>query len=252
VRWLMQAARVWNGVVATPEGSLMQQVLQANLDLAADCEGVPAARLPWAAQLERSLRLVGVQFDPQQRQRLSVDGVQLAAMQRHLQRVAEAAAAVGASRLAHYFQRVRPECLSPDGYGRPAYLSRVRELRCRQGLTELRSGLHWGREEVDRRLGKLRPPPERRICQHCGNGVEHVEHILFDCPLYAVDRRRWPELFVERLPLHAFFAMHDQQLLARFAAACRHRAGKAKDLAPQPCTHVHGYLAPTAVAPPRC
>ena len=43
VRWLRQAARLWNSLVAAPEGSLMQQTLQAAVQLAADCSDVSTA-----------------------------------------------------------------------------------------------------------------------------------------------------------------------------------------------------------------
>lgn len=158
VRWLRRAAQFWNSLLETGEGSLMQQALQASLDLAADSARVPVAQQPWAAQLARAMQLAGVQFDPQERQPLNEDDVQRAAMQRHLQRVA-AAAASGGGRMEHYFMHVRPDCLSWDSYCMPAYLAEVRELRCRRGLTELRTGLHWGREETDRVRAGGPPPP---------------------------------------------------------------------------------------------
>ena len=67
VRWLATAARFWNSLVTAPEDSLLQQALQAALALAADSDGLGKADMPWAAQLARSMQLIGVQFDPQQR-----------------------------------------------------------------------------------------------------------------------------------------------------------------------------------------
>ena len=137
-----------------------------------------------------------------------MDGVQRTALARYLQRVA---AASQRGRMLHYFQWARPDCLDPAGYGAPAYLTTVRELRRRRALAELRTGVHWGREETDRLLPAL-PPRRSRVCQHCGsNSVEDVEHILFDCTLYAAERNRWPHLFAERLPLHSFFSQPDAQ-----------------------------------------
>ena len=174
------------------------------------------------------LQRAGVEFDPQQRQPLSVDDMQQTALARYLQRVA---AATQQGRMRHYFQWVRPECLDPAGYGAPAYLEEVRELRRRRALAELRTGVHWGREETDRLLPGL-PPRPSRVCQHCaGASVEDVEHILFDCTLYDAERARWPELFVTRLPLHSFFSQpHAQEAIACFAAACRRRGREAKGM----------------------
>ena len=131
-----------------------------------------------------------------------------------------------------YFCDVRPECCSLDGYGRPPYVTEVRERRCRRGLTELRTGMHWGAEEQGRRTGT---PREQRVCPHCPaldgpGGIEDTRHILFVCPLYAAERERWPELFHEFLglppasvPLSAFFQQSSTELAA-LAAACRKKA----------------------------
>ena len=140
VRWLLHAARLWNSLVAAPACSVMQQALETALQLAADCEDLEPAQQPWAAQLAAALQCVGVEFDPQQQQQLSADGVRQAAMQRHLSSVATAAAQPQHTLLRHYFCVVRPEACTLDGYSRAEYVTAVRELRCRRGLTELRTG----------------------------------------------------------------------------------------------------------------
>ena len=232
VRWLMSAARFWNSLLEAAEGSLMQQALKASLDLAASHTSLRPAKQPWAAQLAFAMQRAGVQFDPQLLQPLSLDDVQREAMARHLQRVTTAAAA-GGGRMQHYFVRVRPDCLSWDSYGMPAYLVEVRELRCRRALTELRTGLHWGREETDRLRAGGPAPRTQRTCLHCGGGTDDVEHILFDCSLYAAERARWPELTAQRVSLHALFAQPGgMQPLAQFAAACRRRGREANGLPP--------------------
>ncbi len=61
-------------------------------------------------------------------------------------------AATRRQQAARYFVVVRPECLTPAGYVRPAYLDEVRERHRRRGLTELRTGVHWGGGEERGRL----------------------------------------------------------------------------------------------------
>ena len=115
ITWLVRAARFWSTVVAAPEGSLMRQVVDASLQMAAECHATPVAQLPWAAQLQRAMAAAGVAFDPQQWATLCPDAVREAALTRYLQRVAAAAAPeAGHARLHHYFASVRPSCLTPE------------------------------------------------------------------------------------------------------------------------------------------
>lgn len=69
ITWLMRAARLWSDVAAAPQDGIMQQVLDASLELAAECQGQRIALddLPWAAQLQQAMAAAGVDFDPQQR-----------------------------------------------------------------------------------------------------------------------------------------------------------------------------------------
>ena len=110
--------------------------------------------------------------------------VRQAALRHYLQRVAEASQRPGASRMYHYFEVVRPSCLTPDGYGRPAYIDTIREQHRRRALTELRTGVHWGAEERERMLGRTRRPQAERHCPHCEAAglegrVEDTHHIVF-------------------------------------------------------------------------
>ena len=139
------------------------------------------------------------------------------------------------TRIRHYFWEVRPECLQPDGYDLPEYLTEVRERRCRRGLTELRTGLHWGAEETGRRTVPF-TPREQRVCPHCPLGrtegrIEDACHIVFDCPLYAPERERWPDLFAGPPSLHAFL-QQPAPSLAQLTAACRRRGRQANGLPP--------------------
>jgi hypothetical protein len=233
VRWLQQSARMWNSLVAAPAGSLMQQTLSASLALAEQCSaspGIPPARQPWLMQLARGLRAAGTAFDPMQQEQLDIDSVWHAAMTVHLQRVE--AALPTHTRMRQYFWAVRPECLQPEWYGLPDYITDVRERRCRRGLTELITGLHWGADETGRRTVPITPRAQR-LCRNCTSGnIEDTHHIVFDCPLYGPERTRWPELFAGRAPsLHAFFKQSSLPL-ARFAAACRRRGRQANGLPP--------------------
>ena len=108
----------------------------------------------------------------------------------------------------------------------------VRERRCRRGLTELRSGMHWVAEEHGRRTGT---PRKQRLCPHCpaldgpaggpAGGIEDTRHTLFVCPMYVAERDCWAELFHEfpglppaSVPLSAFF----QQSGTKLAGAGHH------------------------------
>ena len=205
--WLARTARFWNSLVAAPEGSLMRQVLDASLQLAADHtpsrhrgpHGI--AQMPWAAQLQSALAEAGIAADLQQRQPLQPEAVQEAALQHYLQHLQTAVQRRGASRLQHYFDCVRPECLEVAEYGMAPYLVEVRERHRRLGLAELRSGVHWGAEERERLLGPARRPRDQRYCMHCaaaglGGRAEDADHIVFECALYAHLRPIWfPDIF---------------------------------------------------------
>lgn len=253
VSWLMQAARLWSTLVATPPGSIMHQVLDASLQLAAECEdeqlalaGRKAGRqahLPWATQLQQAMTAAGVDFDPQQREPLQPAEVRRTALSHHLQQVAQAAGRSGASQLHHYFVVVRPSCLDPDKYSMPAYLTEVRERRHRIALAELRTGVHWGAEATARLLGATRPPREQRVCPHCAaagspNRVEDVPHILFECTLYRDMRTLFPDLFpAEQPPQEAppsleTFLGGPPAPLAKYAQGCRRLARQRQGLPP--------------------
>ena len=171
---------------------------------------------------------------------LRPEDVRQAALAHYLQQVAEAVHQPGASRLEHYFVRVRPDCLNPEGYAMPSYFHEVRERWRRQGLTELRTGVHWGAEERDRLLGPARRPPDQRVCVHCEQRgmpglAETTCHIVFDCALYRDLRPLFPDLFPAGQPqqetasLADFFAGPDRPL-ACYAGACRRRGRRALGL----------------------
>jgi hypothetical protein len=242
VSWLVRAARLWSTLVAAPAGSIMQQVLEASLQLATECPvRMPAAQQPWAAQLQGAMTAAGVDFDPQQRAELPHEQVRQAALGHYLQRVAVAAQQPGASRLHHYFCTVRPGCLTTDSYSMAAYIEVVRQRHWRLGLAELRSGVHWGAEEQDRLRGRAARPRAARLCEHCaakGHGAhaEDTRHIMFDCVLYADLRALHPDLFPadapEQQPSLAAMLDGPPEVVACFAGACRRRGRRAAGLPP--------------------
>ena len=243
ITWLVSAARLWHRTVEAPQDSLLGRTLQEARRIAATSAEEPrlgAAQQPWAAQLQRAMQAAGVEF--------SLDGtampqpadVRQAALRHYLQRVAEAAQRPGASRMYHYFEVVRPSCLTPDGYGRPAYIDTIREQHRRRALTELRTGVHWGAEERERLLGRTRRPQADLHCPHCEAAglegrVEDTHHIVFDCNLYADVCERYPKLFPPAGLPHRRLPVFEQASLraflegtcaatARFTCECRRRA----------------------------
>lgn len=225
IQWLKRTVRFWNSIINRPESSLERQALACSIQLAASSNS--SASDPWgswAAQLAAGLQAVGIEFDAMQPQPLCPHQVEAAALQRHLQLVADATAQDGRSRLQHYFSKVCGGGLSADSYGAPAYLAEVNSMAWRQPLAQLRTGSHWGEEEKGRFEGRQR---SERLCPHCQQldgpgGIEDVHHMCFDCPLYAAARQRRPELLFAGPPsLHFFFNLPSEPL-ARFAADIYH------------------------------
>eukprot|EP00887_Chlorella_sp_A99_P006005 scaffold27.g6005.t1 len=136
-----------------PAASLERQALDASIEMAATAGAAPgSASNPWgswAAQMAAALQATGVQFDPAQRQPLSAQQVEAAAMARHLQRAAEAAVEDSHPRMQHYFGAVRDGSLAEaNGYSLTPYLAEVHPLAWRSALARLRTGCHWGVEET--------------------------------------------------------------------------------------------------------
>lgn len=217
VRWLKRSARLWNRLLQEPPGSLARRALEASVALAQDAPNRQLAWLPWAGQLAVAMEAVGLPLDLQQPRPVSYAAVQRAGLERHLEQLSAAATRQGATKTAHYVQRVWGGTLDASTYGRAAYVDAVRERARRQALAQLRTGSHWGAEETGRWERTAR---EQRICPHCRTGVEDVEHMLFVCPLYATVRARFPQLFAEQHSLHSFFGQAPGAV-AHFAADSR-------------------------------
>jgi hypothetical protein len=121
-------------------------------------------------------------------------------------------------------QLVAAQCAAGVGPGpsapalgrRQPYLEAVRLRQQREALAQLRTASHWGAEERGR---WERQPRKARICPHCQLGVEDATHMIFDCSLYAPQRRRCGNLFAEPRSLALFF-IQDPTRLAGFVAAC--------------------------------
>jgi hypothetical protein len=72
----------------------------------------------------------------------------------------------------------------------------ARRRQQREAMAQLRTGSHSGAEETGRWEHQ---PREARICPHCQMGVEDATCMIFECPLYAPQRRRWGDLFADLL-----------------------------------------------------
>ncbi|KAL4855790.1 Retrovirus-related Pol polyprotein from type-2 retrotransposable element R2DM [Chlorella vulgaris] len=220
-RWVLRAVKLWNLAVTAEQSSLLWQAVTASVALAgAPGHRIPA-RQPWAQQLAAALAAMGVQLDLHQPQPVCKAAVQSACSAWQLKQLQDAATREGASKLQHYTQGVWGGTLDTASLGtRAAYLTVVRERSRRAPLAQLRTGSHWGAEETGR---WDKTPPEQRLCSHCSGGVETVQHIIFDCPLYASLRTRFSDLFCllpEPRTLHAFFQQPPARL-ATFAASLK-------------------------------
>lgn len=216
-RWLKRSARLWNRLLQEPPDSLARRALEASVTLAQEAPNRQLAWSSWAGQMATAMAAIGLPLDLQQPRPVSYAAVQQAALDRHLQQLSTAATRLGATKTAHYMQRVWGGTLDVNTYGRAAYLDAVRERVRRQALAQLRTGSHWGAEETGR---WERVDREQRICPHCRTGIEDVEHMLFACPLYVTVRARFPQLFAEQHSLHSFLEQ-TPGTVAHFAADIR-------------------------------
>ena len=94
---------------------------------------------------------------------------------------------------------------------------RRRQRHRRVALAMWVTGSHWGREETGR-WEQL--PREQRLCPHCGNGIETVDHMALHCPLYDPLRTRFADLFTAQPTTLHEFLQQPAPRLASFAAAC--------------------------------
>jgi hypothetical protein len=233
-RWLLRAVKLRNLAVTAEHSSLLWQAMTASVSLAVAPGNRIPARQPWAQQLAAALAAMGLQLDLHQPQPVCKAAAQSACSAWQLKHLQDAATREGASKLQHYTQGVCGGTLDAASLGtRAAYLTVVRERSRRAPLAQLRTGSHWGAEETGR---WDKTPPEQRLCSHCGGGVETVQHMIFDCPLYASLRTRFSDLFCllpEPRTLHAFFQQPPARL-ANFAASLKLQWQVAHDAAALP------------------
>ena len=218
LRWLRRAAKLWNSMLEAPQDSLLHQALAASRQLAEVAPAAAAARQPWAAQFAAAMAAVGQPVNLREPEAVSLSELVESGQERQLAQLTAAATREGASKLQHYVRQVWGPGLVPPALGRrQPYLEAVRRRQQREALAQLRTGSHWGAEETGR---WERQPREARTCPHCQLGVEDATHMIFDCPLYTPQRRRWGDLFAEPRSLALFF-VQDPTRLAGFVAACR-------------------------------
>jgi hypothetical protein len=221
MRWLQRGAKLLNRCLQAAEGSLLQQAVAASCSLAA-----AGAQRCWAAQLHAGMTAVGLQLDLQRPEPVGRAPLRDACWARQAAMLQEAASQEGASRVQHYVLGTCGGLLPPASLGcRHPVFRLVRERQRRQAYMQLRTGTHWGAEETGR-CQRPRVPREQRVCPHCSSGaIETVQHMVFDCPLYAQLRVQFADLF-DRVPeprhLHLFLKHDDDRCtirLTRFATA---------------------------------
>ena len=223
VRWLRRAARLWNRLGAAPAGSLLRRAFETSLQLAADTPtGTRLAEQPWAGQLAIALGHIGMPVDLQNPRPLSLQLLQQRALSHHLGEIRAAAARPGATKMAQYVGVVLGGRLpSPEEYAPAAYIRAVRQRARRVALAQLRTGSHWLGEEMGRFERVARA---ERVCPHCEGGLEDVRHVLFECPLYASARDRFPDLFpAGGQPDVASFLQQNPGLLSAFVSECQRK-----------------------------
>jgi len=219
LRWLLRSVRLWNKALAAQPESLLRQAANASILLALAPGSRTASRQSWAQQLAAGLAAVGVHLDLGNPRPLSKAAVLQSGRERQLAQLLSAATRDGATKLQHYTVSVCGGKVDAASLGiRAPYLDAVRERSRREALAQLVTGSHWGAEETGR-WQKL--PREQRVCPHCHQGIEDVDHMVFHCPLYALLRLRFASLFQPTpASLHEFL-QQSPACLASFAAACK-------------------------------
>ena len=151
VLWLGRAARICNSLLRQPADSLERQALVASVQLAAEqwLRVQPDPWGPWAAQLAAAIKAVGVVFECAQLRPLCPHTLRQAALERQLQRVADATTHGGHTKLQHY-ANVRSGSLTADSYDPEAFLDEVRTIALQQVLVHVWAGSHCDEEEGNR------------------------------------------------------------------------------------------------------
>ena len=156
----------------------------------------PDPKGPWALQLAAAIRAVGVISSPPTGQLAAAAVLERAARERHLQRVVNATAHGGHTKLQHY-ATVSNGSLIADCYGTAAFLDEVRTVALLRPLAQVRAGSHYGKEG---RGGHKKLAHTERQCLHGAclggpGGIETVKH-MFCLPLSKPVRKRYPQLLV--------------------------------------------------------
>ena len=170
------------GTLGAEQGSLLRQTVTASAALTlAPGSRQPAHQLR-AQQLGVALAAVGVQLNLAAPRPVGRAALREACWQRQLEMLQTTASREGATRLQHYVFGVHGT-LDAASLATPAgFITHVRERCRREALAQWRTRSHWGAEESGCWQGV---PREQRLCTYCSAGIETLEHMIFDCPLYS-------------------------------------------------------------------
>ena len=214
--WWREVVRLWNSIVALPEGSVWHEILRDNL-IDQHCR-----RKNWAGQVLAFLRAIGhvaghgsLELAP-----LDVDQVLRLLLQRYgcvweslpkFPRLASSQV-----HLATYYNWVfRGEWLD-----RPAYL--FLNLSYRQTYTFV--GFKLGCHRLPIETGRWDGTPRlQRICQRCEQGaLDDERHLVFECPAFEHLRVANRPLFGQEVgfDMRRFFAHADQRAVVMYILDC--------------------------------
>jgi len=203
----------------------LSAAVRDNMALAAELEGVPGAKVPWAGNMRAIYTGLGLELDltaTPAPSGVKPEWVEAVGQHEHL----EAIKNDNGSRMTTYKTLIRgwtePEGVCVANYTAAPYLRATMPRRRLTALTRFRTSSHRLRVETDRYL-PLRPVREARTCRLCDSGcVEDEQHVTFGCQHTALQQLRgaYPSLF-EGNDGHnlATFLRGPQRQVAGFIAA---------------------------------
>ena len=180
-------------LVAAGDRPTLAAAVRDNMALAAELEGTPGARVPWAGKMKAMHTGLGLELDlngPPAPQGIDPAWVEAVGQQEHL----EAIKNENGSRMTTYKTLIRgwtePEGVCVASYTIAPYLRATMPRRRLTALTRFRTGSHLLRVETDRYLPS-HPAREARTCRLCNSGcVEDEHHVTFGCQHTALQQVR--------------------------------------------------------------